>query len=50
MNIDKPNIKIAIGEFYKLQFWKDVKCIFPTHISVPEIKLENKTKAQESFL
>ena len=33
---DKPNMKITISEFSKLQCWKDENCIFPTYISVPK--------------
>ena len=31
---DKEIIKITIGEFYTLHRWKDVNCIFPTHITI----------------
>ena len=54
MNADHPNvyitIKITIREFFKLQCWKDVNCIFLTYIPVVENKLEHTTRAWGSFL
>ena len=34
MNSDKSNIKITIGQFYKLQCWKDVNNILSQEVSV----------------
>ena len=41
MNDDEPNIKIPIREFYKLQCWKDINCIFVSEYTVSRSSMKS---------
>ena len=44
INANRPNVKITVWEFYELQCGKDVNCMLPTYIPIPQSKYELKTQ------